>query len=191
MKNIISKSFVALLLGTTLLIASCGKKSNSISESSNTADVTTQEVTPPIKQEPKNLITVDKPYVSEDLSVEASVEGRNSSVYFLVNELKATWGIGQYVPGTNFTVYANYNNQLVPVILTGYSDRGCGRKYMNDAAICYSNFASALTVKFDQAKNPTLEAGKYTAKFNILAKGWHNSSYSKPIALELDLEIVK
>ena len=62
---------------------------------------------------------------------------------------------------------------------------------MNDAAICYSNFASALTVKFDPSKNTNLAAGKYTAKFNILAKGWHNSKYSKIISLELDLDIVK
>ncbi|KAB8037946.1 hypothetical protein GCL60_12300 [Silvanigrella paludirubra] len=138
-----------------------------------------------------NLITVDKPFVSKDLSIEASTESKKSSVYFLVNDLKAAWGIGQYVNGTDFTVYANFNDKLVPIILNGSTDRGCGRKYMNDAAICYSNFISALTVKFDPAKNPNLESGLYTAKFNILAKGWHNSSYSKTITLDVELDIKK
>ena len=55
---------------------------------------------------------------------------------------------------------------------------------MNDGVqACYADTFSVLTVKFDPAKNPKLESGLYTGKFDILAKGWHNQNYSKVIPI--------
>ena len=69
------------------------------------------------------MITADKPFISEDLSIEASTETIKSTVYFLVNDLKPVWGIDQYkTKGTDFTVFANLNDKVVPIILTGSKD---------------------------------------------------------------------
>lgn len=142
-----------------------------------------------------NVITANKPFVSKDLSLKAETDIRKSSVYFLINDLKPIWGVDQYkTKGTDFKVLAQNGEKSVQVTLTGYRSVGtgvdCGILNMNDGAICYNNFSSVLNVKFDAAKNPGLEAGLYTAKFDILAKGWH-SDYAEKLNLELAVEIKK
>ncbi len=142
-----------------------------------------------------NVITATKPFTSKDLSLKAETDTRKSSVYFLVNDLKPIWGVDQYkTKGTDFKVLAQNGDKIVQITLTGYRSVGtgvdCGILNMNDGAICYNNFSSVLNVKFDTAKNPGLVAGLYTAKFDVLAKGWH-SDYSEKLNLELAVEIKK
>ncbi|MBX9837731.1 MAG: hypothetical protein K2X69_05360 [Silvanigrellaceae bacterium] len=74
MSNNFSNIMFSLSLGASLLLASCGKKDNANNVTNNAVDIASQDVSP--SQEVKNIITVDKPYVSQDLSIEASTESK-------------------------------------------------------------------------------------------------------------------
>lgn len=121
MKITFSNMFVTLALVSSFALASCKSKEASTHSNDNSFEVNVDKSAQTNKEQ--NMITADKPFISEDLSIEASTETIKSTVYFLVNDLKPVWGIDQYkTKGTDFTVFANLNDKVVPIILTGSKD---------------------------------------------------------------------
>lgn len=192
MKFTSKKILVSLTLISALGLYSCKKSSNS-SPQETTADITPGVIVP--DKDTKNLITEDKSYISEDLSIEASTEKDKTtgSVYFILkdSDMKGVWG--QYnVKSTKFDVEAinEATKEKTKIKFTAYRDNACGfERQMNDGITCPTEKPdfSSLIVKYDPADNAKLENGIFTGTINIQAKGWHTPSYEKDITLEFKI----
>lgn len=59
---------------------------------------------------------------------------------------------------------------------------------MNAAVTSENLRVGNLEIYFDKKKNPDLKAGKYTGEFTVLAKGWHDSTFSKDLKIFVSIE---
>ncbi len=67
--------------------------------------------------------------------------------------------------------------------------KSCSSTTMNSGAGCRGGSYRALKVWFDRSANPQLPSDIYRGSFDVLAKEWHNKSYTQPMHININLDL--
>ncbi|MCB4746363.1 MAG: ricin-type beta-trefoil lectin domain protein [Sulfurovum sp.] len=136
-------------------------------------------------------MTNEVPLVSIDYATQAN----RGTVYFIVPEQSKARGPTHKVWYQNgvseidILVLDNNRTYHTAKLFAQRSTRDCGTCRMNGAASCQTGNFSYLKVRFDRLANAHLPSGIYEGSFYILAKGWHDTSYTQTIQVSIELNL--
>lgn len=136
-------------------------------------------------------VTATRPLVSHNYALDA-VSG---TVYYVVprqdNASGPTEGIWSGNADSSLVEVAaqhSVTGKTSTVFLRGQRDNGCSRLRMHDAVICSGKRQGPLTLSYHPEDNEGIPGGRYTAAFEVEARGWH-VPFSKRLPVTLDLTI--
>ena len=136
-------------------------------------------------------ITNETPLVSKEYSTQVD----HGTVYFITPTQQKAHGVTKrvwYKKGiSEIEVLALDDKHRYHVVKLSAqrSTRDCGSFTMNSGVMCETGSFSSLKVAFDRLANPQLPIGRYKGSFTLLAKGWHDTSYTQPIQINIDLNL--
>ncbi len=136
-------------------------------------------------------LTSDTPFVSKDYSTQV----HRGTVYFITPKQQKAQGVTSkiwYLAGSSeikALVLDDKQTYHTVTLSAQRLTRDCRSVAMNSAVSCQTGSFSNLRVAFYRSANLQLPLGRYKGSFYILAKGWHESSYTQAIKVNINLDL--